>query len=192
VPAAADQPLAELLQLELLPALADQSLDPVQVLGALQSRPEGWLLPLALDPGAWLGRPLCWAEALGAWRQPCLLLVAGAAAGTGPDRATAALLRSLGVPLLGLVQWGGEWRPQERGVDGLPWLGWLPGADANAAANAAANADVAVEARLELRRRCGARWQQLSSAMAASAPPDPPAGSGSAPAGSVAGRPPAG
>jgi hypothetical protein len=191
VSAAADQPLTELLQLlqlQLLPALADQSVDPVQALGALQSRPEGWLLPLALDPGAWLGRPLCWAEALGAWRQPCLLLVAGAAAGAGPDRATAALLRSHGVPLLGLVQWGGDWRPQERSVDGLPWLGWLPGA----ADSAPANADLAVEARLELRRRCWARWQQLSSAMAASAPPDPLAGSGNAPAGSVAGRPPAG
>jgi hypothetical protein len=69
----------------------------------------------------------CWAEALGAWRQPCLLLVRGNELDTGRPTAAVALLGQWRAPLLGLVQWGGAWSDDERRGDDLPWLGWLPG-----------------------------------------------------------------
>jgi hypothetical protein len=89
----------------------------------------GWLAPLPLDPGLPLPASGCWAEALGAWRQPCLLLVRGDELDTGRPAAAAALLCQWRAPLLGLVQWGGEWCDEERRADALPWLGWLPRPD---------------------------------------------------------------
>jgi hypothetical protein len=52
------------------------------------------------------------------------------------------------VPCLGLVQWGGSWRPEQRRLEGLPWLGWLsaPTSDEQAVALASA---------------CAARWAVL-------------------------------
>ena len=186
----ADPGLAELLQLQQLAPVADTAVDPTELMSGLQAQPAGWLLPLALDPGAWLGPSQCWAEVLGAWRQPTLLLVPAAAAGAGPERACAALLQAHGVPLLGLVQAGAPWLPQQRRCDGLPWLGWLPQAGPDGGLEGAPEA--AVEARLALRRHCAIRWQQLSSASPGSVLPDPAAGCDSAPAGSAAERPPAG
>jgi hypothetical protein len=87
----------------------------------------GWLAPLPLDPGLPLPANGCWAEALGAWRQPCLLLVRGNELDTGRPTAAVALLGQWRAPLLGLVQWGGAWSEDERRGDDLPWLGWLPG-----------------------------------------------------------------
>lgn len=86
----------------------------------------GWLAPLPLDPGLPLPAVGSWAEALGAWRQPCLLLLRHDELDTGRPAAGAALLRHWRAPLLGLVQWGGPWCAGERRDDGLPWLGWLP------------------------------------------------------------------
>ncbi len=85
-----------------------------------------WLAALPLDPGLPLGRGGSWAEALGAWRQSCLLTVSEAQMATGLPAAGAALLERWRVPLVGLIQVGGEWRPLERRRDGLAWLGWLP------------------------------------------------------------------
>jgi len=99
--------------------------DPARLLAAASEQPGPWLWPLAGDPGAFLGDEGCWAEALGAWRQPTLLLIPAAAASTGPAAAYAALLQRQGVPLLGLIQWGGPWLAADRRRDGLPWLGWL-------------------------------------------------------------------
>ena len=99
--------------------------DPPQLLAAASEQPGPWLWPLAGDPGAFLGDQGCWAEALGAWRQPTLLLIPAAAASTGPAVAYHALLERQGVPLLGLIQWGGPWQAADRRRDGLPWLGWL-------------------------------------------------------------------
>ncbi len=99
--------------------------DPQGRLAALAQEPGPWLWPLAPDPGAFLGERGSWAEALGAWRQPCLLLIPAAAAATGPAAAYCALLQGQGVPLLGLIQWGGPWLAVDRRRDGLPWLGWL-------------------------------------------------------------------
>ena len=99
--------------------------EPQRLLAALAEQPGPWWWPLAGDPGAFLGSQGNWAEALGAWRQPTLLLVPAAAAATGPAAAYHALLQRQGVPLLGLIQWGGPWLAAERRRDGLPWLGWL-------------------------------------------------------------------
>ncbi len=112
--------------------------EPARALAAL-SDPAGanpaaagpaWLASLPLDPGLTLPGGGHWAEALGAWRQPTLLLLDGAQLATGLPAAATALLERWRVPLVGLVQCGGAeaWREQERRGDGLPWLGWLSGA----------------------------------------------------------------
>jgi hypothetical protein len=99
--------------------------DPAPTLAALAQEPPGWLLPLPLDPGADLAVEGCWADALAAWRQPTLLLLPATAVATGQHRAYRALLDLAGVPLLGLVQLGLPWCPEQRRRDGLPWLGCL-------------------------------------------------------------------
>ncbi|MFM7087462.1 MAG: hypothetical protein ACKOXO_10800 [Cyanobium sp.] len=85
-----------------------------------------WLAPLLVDVGLPLPEGGTWAEALGAWRQPTLLVIAGPQLSCGLAAAGTALLRQWRVPLLGLLQWGGAWDPGARRADGLPWLGWLP------------------------------------------------------------------
>ncbi|WP_216908321.1 hypothetical protein [Synechococcus sp. CCY 0621] len=100
--------------------------DPDAGLAALTAAPGPWLAALPLDPGLPLERGGSWAEALGAWRQPCLLVVRGEQMDTGLPAAGAALLERWRVPLAGLVQVGSDWQPALRRRDGLPWLGWLP------------------------------------------------------------------
>lgn len=134
--AEAGPPLAAALALAWcgLPAPADPD--------ALLAAPPAGLVPLPLDPGQSLETGGTWAEALGAWRQPALVVVSAAQAGWGLPAASTALLQGHGVPLLGLVQWGGPWQPRQRRREGLPWLGWLsdqagpgsPPADREAAA----------------------------------------------------------
>jgi hypothetical protein len=153
------QSLATLLDLQPLAWSAEQVLDAPAALASLSSEAPGWLLPLALDPGAELPQPGCWCEALGAWRQAVLLQIPAAAAGSGVARAYAALLQAAAVPLVGLVQRGGPWEPDRRRADGLPWLGWLPAA----ATPAGSDDDAAGQA---LRLHLLARWQ-LSSARGA-------------------------
>ena len=139
------QRLAALLGLRLLPPGADTVHDPDGLLAAQAGLQPGWLLPLSCDPGDDLVQPGCWAEILAAWRQPVVLLVAPGA----QARAYRALLQLAGVPLVGLVQDGGEWCPQQRRCDGLPWLGCL----ADDAASASS-----------LRAPLLARWRGLSAA----------------------------
>lgn len=101
---------------------------PDQALAALgRGEPGGgWLAPLPVDVGLPLADGSCWAQALGAWRQPTLLVMAQPQLPTGLAAAATALLRQWQVPLLGLLQWGGLWDQQARRADGLPWLGLLP------------------------------------------------------------------
>jgi hypothetical protein len=80
---------------------------------------------LPFDPGLVLQGFGHWAEALGAWRQPVLLLLTAEQLQTGLPAAMAALLAQWKVPLAGLVQAGGLWQPDLRRGDGLPWLGTL-------------------------------------------------------------------
>ena len=103
------------------------AMDPDASLAALSAEDTGpWLAALPLDPGLPLARGGSWAEALGAWRQPCLLVLRGEQMATGLPAAGAALLAQWRVPLAGLVQLGGDWQPLQRRRDGLAWLGWLP------------------------------------------------------------------
>ena len=97
---------------------------PPQSLASLAEQGPG-LVPLPLDPGLVLQGFGHWAEALGAWRQPVLLLLAAEQLQTGLPAAMAALLAQWQVPLAGLVQAGGPWQSDLRRGDGLPWLGTL-------------------------------------------------------------------
>jgi len=97
---------------------------PAPALAALLAEPGPWLAPLSIDPGLALAAGT-WAEALGAWRQPTLLVVDQATLATGIPAAATALLERWSVPLLGLLQWGGSWDATLRRRDGLPWLGCL-------------------------------------------------------------------
>lgn len=132
-------------------------LDPLQpdrALAALVSAPAA-LVPLPRDPGAPLADGRHWAAALGAWRQPLLLLLAPHQLETGIPAAFTALLHQHQVPLVGLVQWGGAWQPEQRRLEGLAWLGWLPDQPQH-------GGEVEAAAALAAAVRC--RWQQLRAA----------------------------
>lgn len=94
-------------------------------LQTLDRTPGGWLASLPLDPGQALRDGGTWAEALGAWRQPTLLILSWQQLPSGAAAAGIALLRQWRVPILGVLQWGGTWSPEGRRRDGLPWLGQL-------------------------------------------------------------------
>jgi hypothetical protein len=112
----------------------DPDLSPPQVLaelgeGRCTRQAPAWLAPLPVDPGLVSGSGGSWAERLGAWRQPTLLLLDASQLPTGWPAAATALLQQTQVPLVGLIQWGGMWEPARRRQDGLPWLGALAAAD---------------------------------------------------------------
>lgn len=123
--------LARLLQLPLQALTAPSH--PQRSLAALAANPGSLLAPLGRDPGLALPGGGTWAEALGAWRQPCVLLLPAPQLASGQAAATTALLRQERVPLLGLIQWGGPWCSRARVRDGLPWLGWLADGETDAA-----------------------------------------------------------
>jgi hypothetical protein len=101
---------------------------PPEALADLLTAPGPWLAPLPLDPGLAMAQG-SWAEALGAWRQPTLLVVDQGQLLTGLPAAATALLERWSVPLLGLIQWEGRWDASERRRDGLSWLGQLGDAE---------------------------------------------------------------
>lgn len=138
LPAVAER-LSGLCGLPLRPFDATPQAD--AALAGLQQQPGPWLAPLPLDPGVW--RPGgSWAEALGAWRQPCLLVIGAGQLASGLPAAGTALLERWRVPLIGLLQGGGRWDAALRRSDGLPWLGWLATEAASAgSAGAGASAD---------------------------------------------------
>jgi hypothetical protein len=141
--------LAEVLGLPLLAPL--DPLSPDAALAALVAGPTG-LVPLPRDPGLPLADGRHWAAALGAWRQPVLVLLAAEQLDTGLPAALTALLQQWQVPCLGLVQWGGSWRPDQRRLEGLPWLGWLSDPASDEQATVLASAAAARWAVLERQR----------------------------------------
>ena len=158
-------PLAAALGVELLEPL--QALSPDPALEALATA-TGGLAPLPIDPGLPLEEGRHWAAALGAWRQPVILLVAADQVETGLPAALHALMVVWQVPTLGLVQWGGRWDPQARRRDGLPWLGRLAtdGVGEWAGDGAGDLADAGQEEQaLELCRSVAARWAGLRSSL---------------------------
>jgi hypothetical protein len=145
------------LQAQVAPALAEALdlplLEPLNPLGAdaaLAALAEGLpgLVPLPRDPGLPLVDGRHWAAVLGAWRQPALVVLAAEQLHTGLPAALSALLAQWQVPCLGLVQWGGTWQPQQRRLEGLPWLGSL---------SASKDPDAAAA----LRSASGVRWSVL-------------------------------
>jgi hypothetical protein len=112
---------------------------------------QGWLASLPLDPGQSLPDGSTWAEALGAWCQPTLVILGAQQLSSGAAASSTALLRQWRVPLLGLVQWGGTWKADLRRRDGLPWLGRLEEGGAGEGSDAMSDL-------LELLRR---RWTSL-------------------------------
>ena len=141
--------LASCLGLALAPPLpAEPGCTPAAMAAALENLASGSLKPLPLDPGLLLDGGHHWAETLGAWRQPCLMLLAAEQLNSGQPAASVALLAQWQVPLVGLVQADGSWQEQARRSEPLPWLGGLGGdLDALAAATTL-------------------RWQQLNAALA--------------------------
>lgn len=103
---------------------------PHRQLRQLQGTSGGWFASLPLDPGQALMDGSTWAEALGAWCQPALVIIGAQQLSSGAAASTTALLRQWRVPLLGLLQWGGSWKAESRRRDGLPWLGRLEEAPA--------------------------------------------------------------
>jgi len=135
--------------------------DPDAGLAGLSAEATGpWLAALPVDAGLPLERGGSWAEALGAWRQPCLLVLRGEQMDTGLPAAGAALLERWRVPLAGLVQVGGDWQPAMRRRDGLPWLGWLP----ETAAESGVESEEAGAAMAALRQVLRGRWRVLQAA----------------------------
>jgi len=119
-------PLASALGLDIL-TLA-RGCSPVNCLRERAHAAEPALLCIKEDPGRWLGSARgCWSQALGDFQHATVLLVTPDGQGhlSGAAAARAALLKSTGVPLLGLIQSRGPWDGQARREDGLPWLGWL-------------------------------------------------------------------
>jgi hypothetical protein len=112
-----------------------QAATPAEALSALISPAGAWLAPLPVDVGV-VQQQGSWAEALGAWRQPTLLVVEAQQRTTGLPAAATALLRHWQVPLVGLLAWSAAAtaQPASEHPDGLPWLGSLgdePAADAD-------------------------------------------------------------
>lgn len=135
-----------------LPVRAIERADaPAEALAALTGPAGAWLAPLPLDVGV-VQRQGSWAEALGAWRQPTVLVLEASQLSSGLPAAATALLRHWQVPLVGLLGWGdnqgtpqdpsaASWNPElelsgqpglfrqlDQGPgqgDGLPWLGSL-------------------------------------------------------------------
>jgi hypothetical protein len=85
------------------------------------------LLTIPQDPGVPLPGGGCWAEILGAWRQPTLVILSAEQLSTGWPAAATALLQHHRVPLVGLIQSSGHWDAEKRRQDGLPWLGPVNG-----------------------------------------------------------------
>ena len=101
--------------------------NPIEILASLSKEEEG-LVSLLGDPGTYYLSRGSWLEALAAWRKPTILMASSSITGklSGCASAYAALCESLAVPLVGIIQVGGDWDPVSRRLDGLPWCGWLP------------------------------------------------------------------
>lgn len=156
------------------PLALDPQIGPDPALAALAaaaahgSGGSGSLACLPLDVGLPLADGRCWAEALGAWRQPCLLVIGAPQLATGWPAAGSALLGQWRVPLLGLLQWGGRWDAPLRRRDGLPWLGLLPDPqaitpplEASDPASEAQQAEEQLQAELGLANALALRLRQL-------------------------------
>ena len=99
---------------------------PQTVLSETAARPE--FVRLSGDAAVLHPSGGSWLEALADWQRPVLLMVNTRPDGGIPGSAAAynALADHWRVPLIGLVQLGGDWTSADRIRDGLPWCGWIP------------------------------------------------------------------
>ena len=69
-----------------------------------------------------------WLESLGDWQKPVILMASPASSGHIPGTVSAhvTLCKKYAVPLVGIIQLGGEWDSRRRSVDCLPWRGFIP------------------------------------------------------------------
>ncbi len=69
-----------------------------------------------------------WLESLGDWQKPVVLLASPTTTGHIPGTVSAhvSLCKRFLVPLVGVIQLGGEWHPKRRSLDCLPWHGFIP------------------------------------------------------------------
>ena len=103
----------------------ESSEDPNKIIESLPE--QKGLVQLIGDPAKISSKGVSWLEALGAWQQPTVL-ISNTFSNEIPGTAFAytALCRSFSIPLLGVIQYGGDWDPYLRKLDGLPWCGWIP------------------------------------------------------------------
>tara|TARA_Y100001968_G_scaffold161721_1_gene147910 strand:+ start:6377 stop:6907 length:531 start_codon:yes stop_codon:yes gene_type:complete len=89
---------------------------------------EGGLFQLIGDASFVKADGCSWLEALGAWKIPTILMVLSRSDGQVPGTSSAyvALCKYLSIPLIGIVQLGGDWDSKRRSLDGLPWCGNIP------------------------------------------------------------------
>ena len=89
---------------------------------------ENALFQLKGDPAHFKYEEGSWLECLGAWKIPVILMVTPSTQGqiSGAAPAYVALCKEFVVPLIGVVQLGGDWDSEKRALDGLPWCGRLP------------------------------------------------------------------
>lgn len=115
--------------LPLAQAWAQQELQALQLLDSTappEAQLHGAAQGLLVVPAA--AELVDWVEAFAAFRLPTLLALAGGPRLGAEAALHQALLSQRRVPLLGLLQVGGDWQPQQRRREPLPWLGyWQPG-----------------------------------------------------------------
>nr|AUG32729.1 hypothetical protein PLO_756 [Paulinella longichromatophora] len=120
-------------QLSLMYQEADPRVDPYKILKILHSRRTPQLVTIIGNRSQSLGLLVEWSKALGATKQPCILLLSDTEGFSISSKAAAhqALLEKYGAPFIGILQIGGTWNPVERRCDGLAWCGWWQGFEAS-------------------------------------------------------------
>ena len=69
-----------------------------------------------------------WLEAASSWKHPLILLTSPSIDGDipGSTAALVCLCKSFSIPVIGIMQLGGDWDIRQRKLDGLPWCGCIP------------------------------------------------------------------
>ncbi len=99
--------------------------NPTKILNSLPA--ENGLAHLVGDAAMTQHYGFSWLEALGAWKQPTVLLASPLPVESlsGMAAAYVALCEVQSVPLIGIVQLGNPWDASLRRLDGLPWCGCI-------------------------------------------------------------------
>tara|TARA_B100000214_G_C23598626_1_gene459641 strand:- start:69 stop:581 length:513 start_codon:yes stop_codon:yes gene_type:complete len=98
---------------------------PVDTLKKIKS--DNGIFQLNGDPARLHGVEGTWIEALGVWKKNTLFVCKALPDGSipGVSAAYVSLAKEFSLPLLGIIQYCGNWDQQNRVLDGLPWCGHL-------------------------------------------------------------------